>query len=395
MSYPYSLPTTGSLSFKDFLEDTGSYSAEVTDATAQRGRVRIALKEFKKETPGSRDYRLILNTIEDYLPYLVAVTNCLESGELKLAKNIETSWRSTLSDHIIHTGSNAPRIVGADIHYELTFVLMTYAYASSMYANDRLRTVQENSDTASNPYNKVADALNTAASIFHYIANDVIPKWRPTSESRPIETIRELPVALSKMALADAQAVAITKALSTGNLSKSLVAKLYIGIAGQYEMAHGLISSMTATQEVSSDLKKYLLDGAQFYKAMAKKFLALDANDNQKLGDAVGFLRDSKADLRAIQHSSISKPHVRKSSVAARAVKEEEAVTELLQKFTMINDTIAYQAVPSRQELQRLIPTGRGVLEMKRYTLPAPAFGSSHEDATNASQSYARSGAYY
>lgn len=71
---------------------------------------------------------------------------------------------------------------------------------------------------------------------------------------------------MGRMALADAQAIAINKALLSGNVSKALVAKLYIGVAGQYEMAHGLISSISGPQEVSSDLKKYLFDGVQFYK---------------------------------------------------------------------------------------------------------------------------------
>jgi hypothetical protein len=68
------------------------------------------------------------------------------------------------------------------------------------------------------------------------------------------------------MTLADAQSVAISKALFHGKLSKSLAAKLYIGVAGQYEMAYGLISARKSGQEVSSELKKYLSDGTLFYK---------------------------------------------------------------------------------------------------------------------------------
>lgn len=58
------------------------------------------------------------------------------------------------------------------------------------------------------------------------------------------------------------------------------------------------------------------------------------------MGVAVGFLRECKADLRAIQHSSLSRPQLRKSTVAQRALKEEESVSELLNKYTMINDTV-------------------------------------------------------
>ncbi|CEP19471.1 hypothetical protein [Parasitella parasitica] len=387
MSYSYSLPTTGSLSFVDYLESAGPYTSEISDATAQRGRLRTVLKELKKETQSTRDYQIIINTIEEYLPYLVSIVNCIEAKELTFKKSIETSWRSTLSDHIIHTGSNAPRISCNDIQYELIFVLMTYAYAYTLQTNDMLK------ETSTNPniFNKAADTLNTAAGIFAFVANEVTPTWEQSPDNRPVEAVRDFQVALSKMALADAQAIAIDKALVTSGISKSLVAKLYMGVAGQYEMVYGLIVSID-TQDVSTDLKRYLSHGTLFYKAMAKKYLAMDANDNQKMGQAVGFARDCKADLRSIQHSSLSKAHIRKSTIAARAVKEEEAVTDLLQKYTIINDTVSYEPVPSRQELQKLIPGGRGVLELKSYSLPLPVFGPSIQKGEKA---YLLEGRYF
>lgn len=67
MSYPYSLPTTGSLSFVDYLETTEPYTSEISDATAQRGRLRTVLKELKKETHSTRDYQIIINVYNIYL----------------------------------------------------------------------------------------------------------------------------------------------------------------------------------------------------------------------------------------------------------------------------------------------------------------------------------------
>ncbi|CAO3615249.1 unnamed protein product [Cunninghamella echinulata] len=396
MSYLFSLPTTGAISFADYLISTGSYTSELSDATAQRGRLRTVLKGHKKESQESRNLATIINTIEDYLPYLISIINCLEFGELKLKTGIETSWRSTLSDHIIHTGSNAPRIIGTDIYYELTFVLLTYAYATSLQGSEYLKNLQNNGSDMSTVYNKAADALNTAASVFLFIADQVIPKLTSTTDNKPVEAYRDVSVALSKMTLADAQAVAISKAIMPGKLSNSLAAKLYIGVAGQYEMAYGLISARKGGQEISTDLKKYLSDGTLFYKAMAKKYLALDANGNQKMGVAVGFLRDCKADLKSVQQLSLSKPHFLKSTtVASRALKEEENVNELLNKFTMINDTVAYQTVPTRQELQKMIPSGRGILELKHYSLPQAIFGQISNSIGQEQASYARSGRYW
>ncbi|KAI8975183.1 BRO1 domain-containing protein [Mycotypha africana] len=433
MSYSFSLPTTGAVSFVDYVDSTNSsVSTKIADATAQRGRLRAVLKGMKKETHSERDYQLLINTIEEYLPYLIGLVNCIESKEVALKKDIETSWRSTLSDHIIHTGSNAPRITCKDIQYELIFVLMTYAYACTLKANEILRissspydhhhgvngdgtSTSNNSHSSAvnaDTYNKATNLLNTAAGVFHTVANDVIPTWQPngsnsnnskdsdnsssssssisSNSSKPVETNREFAIALSKMTLADAQAVAISKALVTSNISKSLTAKLYMGVVDQYEMAFGLINSIpSGTQEVTTDLKKYLSDGTLYYKAMAKKYLAMDANHHQKMGQACGFARDAKAELKSLQQHSITKAAAHKLkklsssgtattiAVAMKAAKEEEIVADMLSQYQMINDKVSYEPVPSRQELQTLIPGGRNLLELKHFALPEPMFGPS------------------
>ena len=48
-SYLYELPTTGAISFSDFLIDSSaSYIAEVADTTEARANLRAALKESKR-----------------------------------------------------------------------------------------------------------------------------------------------------------------------------------------------------------------------------------------------------------------------------------------------------------------------------------------------------------
>lgn len=74
---------------------------------------------------------------------------------------------------------------------------------------------------------------------------------------------------ISRLAAADAQSAAISKALIHSKVSNSLVAKLYIGVATQYETANGLLSSLPSS-EIASDLKRYLSDGTAFYKVIVK-----------------------------------------------------------------------------------------------------------------------------
>jgi len=60
MSFPYPLPTTGSISFADFLlDEDNKYFTEISEATAQRGRLRQELKETKR-VEGAKDYNKII-----------------------------------------------------------------------------------------------------------------------------------------------------------------------------------------------------------------------------------------------------------------------------------------------------------------------------------------------
>lgn len=69
---------------------------------------------------------------------------------------------------------------------------MTYAYACSLQSNDLL---------SKDNFNKAADTLNTSASVFHFVGSNVIPAWKQSPGNRPVETIREFSIALSKYRL--------------------------------------------------------------------------------------------------------------------------------------------------------------------------------------------------
>ncbi|CAG8719054.1 407_t:CDS:2, partial [Scutellospora calospora] len=102
-----------SISFSDFLRDEdNSYINDISEATARRGRVRAVLKEVNK-AEGPKDYLKVMQTVDDYLPYLLAIVDCLEG---------ETSWRCTLSDSMV---LKKKRVECRGIYYELIFTLMT------------------------------------------------------------------------------------------------------------------------------------------------------------------------------------------------------------------------------------------------------------------------------
>ncbi|CAG8495251.1 17127_t:CDS:2 [Cetraspora pellucida] len=278
MSFVYPLPTTGTISFSDFLLDENNlYINEITEATAQRGRVRATLKEVNK-TDGPKDYMIVMKVIDDYLPYLLAIVDCLEGGQLRLKQEFETSWRCTLSDSVL----KKKRVKCRGIYYELIFTLMTYGYACSNWASNIIEKELQK-DGIDNKLKQAADILSKAS-------------------------------------------VAIRKALMQ-QTSPSLLAKLAIGVAGHYEMANGLIKSLKESAKVCSDFRNSFS-----VQSLGKKFLAKDAYDHQQNGRAVGFITEAREVLHLLTKC-------KSPTIAAHAAQEYSEVNELYNIYVGINDT--------------------------------------------------------
>lgn len=55
--YLYDLPTTGAISFAEFLvDDNKKYTSQIAQATQVRASLRALLKETKRSEDGERDY---------------------------------------------------------------------------------------------------------------------------------------------------------------------------------------------------------------------------------------------------------------------------------------------------------------------------------------------------
>lgn len=284
-----------------------------------------------------------------------------------------------------------PRIDIPSYTAELCFVLLTQAFA---YAN-----------WASSPgtsENQAADLLCKAAGICLYVGEAILPKWQDAPNNRPPELHRELVLALSKLLLADAQSISIRKA--QGKTSTALLAKLAIGAAGNFESARGLI--YTIKGGVAPDLKKYISDGANFHDALAKKYLAIEANDAQKMGNAMAFAKAATVLLVPLSKKGLGE----RTSTATRAATELTEVQRLLAVYTKVNDSVTFQPVPSAGDLQPLVPSGRSIMDINRYVLPQDAFGprssnGQEDDESNGvdipagmtrhDDEYAGAGAYY
>lgn len=255
-----------------------------------------------------------------------------------------------------------------------------------------------------------------AAGVFEFIGKECLSEWererdRATAAGltcpRPPDLSREVVIGLSKyvfnfrwvkfmfiriirMALADAQTLAIRKLLSKAAadsaltpgppLPKShpspvLIAKLHLECATLYSSARSLAKTtadyrsgtskskiklslgkdkdrdkqkVESGEEVAPELRRYFSEEAAFHAALARKWLGVDAGENggtSKGGVAVGFLAWAKKDLEDLKSGIGVMGTDREKEMRERRrdkiVEELESVTVFLKGYQKINDTVS------------------------------------------------------
>ncbi|KDN48510.1 hypothetical protein K437DRAFT_255485 [Tilletiaria anomala UBC 951] len=459
--FVHELPTTGAISFADFVLTSG-YSIEVAHTTEHRAKLRNVLKEHRKSAGDDNDleqgdWLKVVQAVDEYLPYLLAMFNCVQVDEVIFKLEPEFSWRTTLSSHIFRS---SPRISLRGLHYEVCAVLLLYGTALSNFAaaivaslgNYELeRTLQDaERKQRDDKLKRAADTFCQAAGIFEYLSQVMIPRWEERAsclDGRPPDLTREVTMALSKMALADAQLLSIRKLLSAavseandfntpgpplpkGHPSASLLAKLYLNAASLYETASSLATTISKKgavaansnlavdayedvqakaskkpgkllakfkdaitvdhgDEVGSGLLTYLSASASVSRALAYKWLGIDAGENgERYGEGITFLRVAEENISIKKDRlNFSSSRSKSSRAELKTIQEQELknVQHWLRAYTKMNDTVAFKPVPPASELQVKIPAGRAVLSVKTFELPPVKFGPGSENYTHRS----------
>ncbi|KAI9457413.1 hypothetical protein F5148DRAFT_1222448 [Russula earlei] len=408
-AYNFELPTTGSLSFADhFSNGSDVYTAQISDATQARANLRAILKE-SRHTDGDKDYLRLVKILEEYLPHLYAIINCVASGDLVQTQDPSFSWRTTLSAHLFN---NSPRLSLPSLPSDLIFTLLTYGFALSNLA--RLNAVAlgayERERGISDVERKAKDEklgfavtlLCRASGLFEHVSTTVIPcaeqtpGWH-TGRARPPELSKEVALALSKLALASAQALAIRKLMTKSSYdsivtpgpplpashpSPALLAKLHLEASTLCASAESLLripASRKNDMDVAEPLLHYAHDGAALHGALARKWLGADAGANDATGVAVGFLGWAKHELDSLRDGGVRPLGVRKEDERRdrreHIAAEAEVAAQFLRYYTRMNDTVSFQPVPSQADLQTRVPAGRLAIASKAFAIPTPAFG--------------------
>ncbi|KAF7297054.1 BRO1 domain-containing protein [Mycena indigotica] len=342
-----------------------------------RANLRAVLKESKRTQIEEKDHLNLVKVLEEYLPKLRGLIACVDNAQIELLQSEPIfSWRTTLSANFLH---HSPRLALPSFYAELAYALLTYAFALSNLAHAKvalLGAYERNRNISEADRKGKDNQLNVAA--------DLLYRWDRSGSSagvaKPPDLTQNVNNALAKLALADAQTLAIRKLLfksaydsnvtpgpplPKSHPSPALISKLHLECAALYSSARTLAKTSGSTGsngkgininiskdgEVSTDLRRYLNDETAIHEALAHKWLGVDAGENggtDRGGDAVAFLARTKKELEELKGR-------KKDSVS----EELESVTVFLKHYKKINDSLHFQPVPSQADLQSRIPAGR------------------------------------
>lgn len=427
--YQFELPTTGAISFtENCIDESQKYTAFLSTATSARASLRGILKESKR-VDGEKDYLKIVKVVEDYLPHLYGIMKTAESGKISFSREPTFSWRMTLGSNVFQ---HSPRTSVVGLPAELAFTLLTYAFALSNLARSMViilgdyehnrHLLESDRKTKDDRLQSALTLLCRASGVFLYIAQVILPKTEalnPESSKKIPDMNKDVVAALSSLVLADAQRLAIRKSLTKATLEATLspgpplpkshpfpalIAKLYIHCASSFSTAQSLAKTF-GDGDISSDLRKYFASENSFTLALAYKWLGVDAGESgSRTGIAVGFLSLARTELESLRN--IKKALLGKSSDFSKENKswiliELNSVNVFLDSYRKLNDTVYFQPVPPKSEIQSLIPTGKSLISMKEYEPPEPSFQPESaddlsDDANEKPQnSYALAGSYF
>ena len=328
MPYRFSIPTTSTLSFSNFLRSESHPSLPLT-ATTQRVVLRNTLKQHKRLSAQAQESNLqhLVSVLDNYLPYILALDAGLsgksvsnEEVDVVLEKEVEVEWRPSLAAPVI--GKEVKRVKGCGLDYEICFVLSTLAYSYTLMARAELRTLHgpamASPEKRTGPITQATKYLLQANSIHEYIATrtgDV--RFPPSAVDVSVGT----QTALAHLALAEATLLAILKddpypAVVSQDKDKSdkewmykapdipkvrahLFARLALRAAELAGMAFSLLNnaSKAGDKPVDEALLKYARNVQRAARAKACRFFGIDAELGGKTGEGIAWLIGGKKEL--------------------------------------------------------------------------------------------------
>ena len=323
MPFAFTLPTTSSLSFS-IISSSSTHPSLTQTASTYREIFRNVLKKHKRLNPQSKASNLstILSTLNDYLPYLLALDAAFsdesvrgEEIELGLQREVVVEWRSTLAATI--AGREITRIKGKGLDYEISFVLHTLACLQELQSRTQLLAlygaISLTDEQRTTNITTATRHLLQSFSIHTYLASRSI---EIDASSAVLETLSQTHAGLAALAIAEATLLAVLKddpypAVVTRDRNKNdkdwmikppeipkvrahLFARLCLAAAEHASKAEAMLSG---SGRIDETLPKYVSDLRRASKAKACRFLGINAEAEGEIGQGIAWLNGAKKQL--------------------------------------------------------------------------------------------------
>ena len=253
--------------------------------------------------------------------------------------------------------------------YEVTEMLVVKALALYNQAGITVGAVAAD-DTSQ--HTAAATSLRQGAGAMDYIAGTLLPRWIKIPPDRPPEVLMPMLQSLSKMYIANAQELAVDKALKGPKaMPQSLMAKLFLGIVDCYHAAATKLRQLT--REDFGLVDPALLDFLGFfpaiYRAVAMHYLAEAAYAKEEIGPAVALSHEAYRLMFALH------PCQRRLAPlqgAVDAIKRE--CKRLADKFSAENDSIYFEAIPPLADIKDShVPAGKVMMKPLPFAPAQPS----------------------
>eukprot|EP00164_Ancoracysta_twista_P000497 GFYU01000662.1.p1 GENE.GFYU01000662.1~~GFYU01000662.1.p1 ORF type:complete len:369 (-),score=83.62 GFYU01000662.1:262-1368(-) len=364
MIFPFPRTQTKSIRWENIIKCQQTESLTNVRRIAETKERIVQYLATNKSTPEC------IEAVEEYIPYLFALDTLVKKDPSIIksgffSKRPEYAWKSVLST------TDQPMVSITMLPFETTYTLLTLGMLKSNLASEMLLSVKDEEEYAEKSV-EAAQVLLEAAGIFEYCSKILFPTWTNLPSNRPPEVKPCVPSALSTMCMAQAEQLAIQKAVREGKTSAAAIAKLCCDVTKKFTTADEELGNLAKVDQtdISKAFWTYLRGSIPFSKAIMTKYMALDAQSKDKCGTAIAYTQLS---IKLVDSSISYMESVGMPSLLVPELHNFKAtVSKLVEKLTKENDMIFFQKIDNPDTLPFCDPIA--ILKMKEYTLPEVAF---------------------
>eukprot|EP00903_Cladosiphon_okamuranus_P015926 g14711.t1 len=356
--YRFPLPATKLIAFtKCFADNLGAEETSKSISSMEQARDDLA-NELASGTP---NYSQAVAGATRYCPLIAHVLRSLEKADdvVYLAEPLKFTWATGLGER--------PRqdwIENEAVVWDKCMVLAAQAlsYADTVY------NMLE--DSEGSKYNEAGVHLRTAAGIFERLHKVELPRWVGETSEKPrlVEAEPAICEGLVQFCLAEAQQMAIGKALVAGTTPKTLLARLCEGVRRMLEdgvaaMRKG--GSSSAYKKLDSPFLVHISFQQCMFRGLAYRFLAENAWAKDEYGVGLAYMIqackyvEERRDAVSVGLPPLAGP-LRNIANDLKTLQGE--FRQLRDTYAKENNSIYYEPVP---ELDMLDPLPQPVVMMK------------------------------